>query len=304
MANHHGRRRYAAFAGILATLALIVGSAAAPAAAAPPPPISYVALGDSYAAGTGAGGLYKPPGVACWQSHPGYVDDVANTGRVELAVNLACHGALLFNDPANPSPFYNGAPTVQEQIIAGQSALQTAGLVSITAGAVDAGSLLALSACASPDTSVCAATVARIRANVGSLVPALAASYAGVRAAAPSATIAVLGYPRLFDPSRGDVTAGGVAVVPVANQVQVNLAVDSLNAAIAQAVGLSGPKVQFVDVTKRFLGHAVNSGADAWLVLLLLNPLPDANFHPNVAGHQAYAAALLSTAKPARPAKQ
>ncbi|MFK0039466.1 SGNH/GDSL hydrolase family protein [Paenarthrobacter sp. NPDC090517] len=306
MATHQARRRNLALAGGLAALALTLGFTASPATAAPPPPVTYVALGDSYTAGTGAGGLYRDS--LCWQSQSGYVDIVAASGRVDLLTNLACHGALLSFDPLNPSPFYNGAPTVVEQIFAGQTALQNAELVSITAGAIDAGSLLALQACASPDTTTCAGTVAGIRANLSSVTTALAGTYGLIRASAPNATIAVMGYPRLFDPSQGDLVIPGVTVVPVANQVLANTAVDDLNRAIAAAVQLSGKNVVFVDVTKRFRGHAVNS-AEPWIVLIPapvppFDRLPDANFHPNVAGHQAYAAALISTVKPAQLAKR
>lgn len=306
MATHQLRRRHTTFAGAFAVLALTLGFTASPATAAPPPPVDYVALGDSYTAGTGAGGLYAD--AICWQSEPGYVDVVAASGRVNLLTNLACHGALLSFDPLNPSPFYNGAPTVVEQIFSGQGALHNAEMVSITAGAIDAGSLVALQACASPDTATCAGTVAWIRANLGSVTTALAGTYGLIRASAPNATIAVMGYPGLFDPSQGDLVIPGLTVVPVANQVLVNAAVDDVNKAIAAAVQLSGNNVVFVDVTKRFRGHAVNS-AEPWIVLVPapvppFDRLPDANFHPNPAGHQAYAAALLSTIKPAQLAKR
>ena len=300
MATHRARRRHLAFAGGLVALALTLGFTASPATAAPPPPVTYVALGDSYTAGTGAGGLYRPP-VACWQSHPGYVDDVAATGRVTLLDNLACHGAVLF--PAGP--FYDGlTPSVFEQInsTAGQSALHNAELVSITAGAVDAGSLLALQACSTPDAQLCEGTVNGIIANLPVVESGLEIIYQTIRASAPGATIAVLGYPRLFDP------ANGLPVIPPANQAQVNLAIDALNTTIAKAVADSQTNAKFIDVTKKFLGHAANS-ADPWLVMVLapvppFDRLPDANFHPNAAGHLAYAAALLSATKPAQLAKR
>ncbi|MFJ5954450.1 SGNH/GDSL hydrolase family protein [Paenarthrobacter sp. NPDC092416] len=295
MATHRARRRYTAFAGGLAVLAFILGFMTSPANAAPPPPVTYVALGDSYTAGTGSGGLYRPP-VACWQSHPGYVDDVAATGRVTLLANLACHGAVL--SPA--SPFYDGVtPTVLEQVLGGQPALQNAGLVSVTAGAIDAGSLLILAACSAPGPVSCADTVAAVAANLPSLQAGLVSTYQAIQAAAPNARIAVMGYPRLFDP------VNGVPVLPPSNQLLVNQAVDALNATIKAAVLASGTNAQFVDVTSRFIGHAANSGAESWIVLEFLSPLPDANFHPNVAGHlNGYASALISAIKPAKLAKQ
>ncbi|MEV7606308.1 SGNH/GDSL hydrolase family protein [Paenarthrobacter sp. NPDC089322] len=302
MATHQSRRRYPALAGGLAIAALTMGFVAGPATAAPPPPVDYVALGDSYTAGTGAGGVTRPSGVACWQSEGGYVDLVDDSPKVSLVANLACHGAVL----SSTSPFYDFmTPTVAEQIFSpvGQQALADAELVSITAGAVDAGSLLALQACASPDTVTCAATVAGIIQNLGTLEAGLEATYQAIQASAPDAVIAVLGYPRLFDPSQGDIVVNGVTVVPVENQILVNQAIDALNATIAKAVAESGTNAVFIDVTKRFTGHAVNSD-NPWIVLDLTQPLADANFHPNDEGHQAYASALLSSVKLTQLAKR
>ncbi|GAA3283913.1 hypothetical protein AAU01_04590 [Paenarthrobacter aurescens] len=215
--------------------------------------------------------------------------------KVTLTVNLACHGAVL----SDASPFYDVVtPTIAQQIAAGQQALAGAELISITAGAVDAGSGLALQACASPDTQLCAATVAGIIANLqsGALQTALATTYQAIEASAPDAVIAVLGYPRLFDPSQGDIVINGITIVPVQNQILVNQAIDALNATIAAAVASSGTNAVFIDVTKRFLGHAVNSD-NPWIVLDLTQAAADANFHPSDAGHQAYASALLSSVK-------
>ncbi|MGO4246759.1 GDSL-type esterase/lipase family protein [Paenarthrobacter sp. RAF54_2] len=174
--------------------------------------------------------------------------------------------------------------------------------MSITAGAVDAGSLRALQNCSTPDTQLCEATVNAIIADLPVIEFGLETIYQSIRGSAPGATIAVLGYPRLFDP------VNGLPVIPPANQVQVNRAIDALNATIAKAAAESQTNAVFIDVTKKFLGHAANS-ADPWLVMVLapvppFDRLPDANFHPNVAGHRAYAAALLSAVKPAQLAKR
>lgn len=304
MAKQNSRRRIPALVGGLAIAALTLGFTVAPATAAPPPPLDYVALGDSYTAGTGADGLYWPQGETCWQSEGGYVDLVAATGRVELVANAACHGAFL--------DLAVGAVPVSQQLagLIPGSLNATTDLVSITAGALDAGSGLALQACSTPDTQLCAQKVAGAIQDLqsGALLGGLALTYQTIQAAAPNATIAVLGYPRLFDPTQGDIVVNGITVVPGANQILVNQAIDALNATIAKAVTVSGTNAVFVDVTKRFRGHAVNSD-DPWLVLLLApvppnTSLPDANFHPNDAGHQAYASALLSTIKPAKLVKQ
>ncbi|AFR30275.1 SGNH/GDSL hydrolase family protein [Arthrobacter sp. Rue61a] len=294
MATHQLRRRHTAFAGALAVLALTLGFTASPATAAPPPPVDYVALGDSYTAGTGAGGLYAD--AICWQSEGGYVDVVADTGRVNLLANGACHGALLFTLDEVP------IPSVSAQISGLGNELAAAELVSITAGANDIGSGDALVACLTQTLIICQGAVNNAMSLLPGLELTLAEFYRDIAEAAPKATIAVMGYPLLFDP------INGVPIVSVEHQIEVNRAVAALNTTIAAAVKASEVNAVFVDVTKRFRGHAVNS-AEPWIVLVPapvppFNRLPDANFHPNPAGHQAYAAALLSTIKPAQLAKR
>lgn len=273
-------------------MALAMGAAAIPAEAAPPPRADYVAVGDSYTAGTGAGPFATP--LPCLQSHPGYVDVVGATGRVALVANAACHGALL-NTTAP-----GGVPSVVVQIggLAGAGSLSAGTeLVSITAGANDVGFNTVLLTCAYQPQNCAAA----LQASKDALVPlrqGLAATYWTVRQAAPTAKIAVLGYPRLFDP------AVGVAGINPAILAALNQATDDLNAAISGAVADANVGAQFISVTGRFTGHAANS-ADPWIVLDLANPLAPQNFHPNAAGHSlGYAAALMGAVKPAQLARQ
>ncbi|MEV7133968.1 SGNH/GDSL hydrolase family protein [Arthrobacter sp. NPDC093128] len=290
------RRRRAAFAAGLATLALALGTAAGPAGpatAAPALQLNYVAIGDSYTAGTGAGEDVKPASTTCWQSSPGYVADVDKTGRVSLVVNAACHGALLTGGTET-------SVQTQIQTLAYTQALNAStGMVTVTAGANDAGVSPVLLACASNGVEVCANAVAASEGALGQVGTGLATAYATIQGVAPNAKIAVLGYPRLFEPADGN------PYFSLDEQVLINLATDRLNAAIAGAVASAnagGADAQFVDVTPRFSGHAVNSD-DPWIVYNGGNPLADSNFHPNAAGHRAYATAVMSEVKPAKLAK-
>ncbi|XAS66698.1 SGNH/GDSL hydrolase family protein [Micrococcaceae bacterium Sec5.7] len=295
------RRRRSALAAGLATMAMALGFAAAPAQAAPPPKVSYVAVGDSYTAGTGSGTAMRPAATSCWRSNPGYVDVVGSTGRVNLVGNGACHGAAL--SPASPAyDFFT--PSVAEQIggLAGAGLLNgRTGLVSITAGANDVGVYQILQICALSTEAACGAAVATASGALPALGAGLAQTYLAIHSVAPNAKIAVMGYPRLFDP------VNGIPVIPVDNQTLVNQATGSLNATIAAAVtaanSLYGANGQYVDVTSRFTGHAANS-LDPWLVLDTSNPFADSNFHPNVTGYsQGYVAALMGAVKPAQLAK-
>jgi lysophospholipase L1-like esterase len=287
------RRRRAAFAAGLATLALALGTAAGPATAAPALQLNYVAIGDSYTAGTGAGAAIKPANTTCWQSSPGYVADVDDTGRVSLVVNAACHGALLTGGTET-------SVETQIQTLAYTTALNAStGMVTFTAGANDAGVSQVLLACATYGVEQCAGAVAASEGALGPVGAGLETAYKTIHMFAPSAKIAVLGYPRLFEPADGN------PYFSLEEQRLINQATDNLNAAIAKAVGNAntyGANAQFVDVTARFAGQAVNS-ADPWIVFDLANLRADSNFHPNVAGHLGYAAAVMGEVKPAKLAR-
>jgi lysophospholipase L1-like esterase len=283
-------------------MAMAMGLTAIPAEAASPPPVDYVALGDSYTAGTGAGEPYRPPGVDCWQSRRGYVDIVGQTGRVNLVANAACHGAVL----SQASPTWDPViytPTVQEQlgglVLAGKISAGTE-LVSITAGANDLGFSFVLGACSVSSEQVCAGAIDQATSStaLSFLTASLVQTYASIHAAAPNAKIAVMGYPLLFDP------ASSFAPIPPAHQQLMNQATVAVNATIASAAdianGLYQANAQYVDVTARFAGHASNSVAP-WIVLDTARPTADYNFHPNRAGHSlGYAAALMTAVKPAQ----
>lgn len=301
MENRAVRRRRSAFAAFLATLVMALGFTAVPADAAPRRHVDYVALGDSYTAGTGAGEPVRPPGVDCWQSGRGYVEVVGKTGRVDLVKNAACHGAVLSPD----SFFYDDdlyTPTVQEQIqalVASGALSSDTDLVSITAGANDLGFAYVLGVCAFSAVNVCDSAVDQATSppSLEALRWALTQTYASIGAYAPNARIAVLGYPLLFDP------VNPLAPILVENQVRMNDATVQVNATIEAAVEsadyVRGVDAQYIDVTDEFAGHGAFS-SDPWLQLSPTNFAADYNFHPNKEGHRAYASALLEAVKPAQ----
>lgn len=292
------RRRCSALLAGVASVAMLLGAATAPAEAALPAKVDYVALGDSYTAGTGAG-AFIPTEDPCVKTPGGYVDVVGKTGRVNLVVNKACHGALLDqesyieHDPAIPS--------VQQQIQALKDSNDLNGgteLVSITAGANDVGVTGVLVTCLTQLPSACLSAIQVSATFFPVMQTDLVTRLKEIRLAAPNAQITVLGYPRLFDPT----TPFGQADPTVLGSIDA--AVYALNGAISGAVAASGTGAVFVDVTGRFAGHEVNSG-DPWIFFsppaVTGTPTFDPrNFHPNKEGHRAYASALLEAAKPAQ----
>ncbi|WP_455835312.1 SGNH/GDSL hydrolase family protein [Pseudarthrobacter siccitolerans] len=297
MADRTERRRHSAFAAALATVAMALGFTAVPADAAPPTGIDYVALGDSYTAGTGAGTF--PALTPCIKTPGGYVDVVEETRRVNLVVNAACHGSLLTYDPdIQHDP---RIPYVHQQIdvlITSGALTADTELVTLTAGANDVGVTGVLVTCLTQSPQACLAAVQASAAFFPEMQTKLVAALQRIRTAAPNAEIVVFGYPRLFDP-----TIPFAQIDPgVLNAI--NTAVDALNDSIEAAVNYSGTGAVFVDVTNRFKGHAVNSD-NPWIFFTAPSLAPDGslifdprNFHPNLAGHRAYASALLAAIKP------
>lgn len=298
------RRRHSALAAGLASVAMALGSAAVPASAAPPPrDVDYVALGDSYTAGTGADTIGRTPlgafvpTLPCTQTPGGYVDMVNAADPVVLVDNEACHGALL------ATPTWDGVTSVQDQIarlIAQGNLSADTELVSITAGANDVGVNTALFQCATSTPEACSQALGAAVQALPGIHANLVAAFAAINSQAPRARIVVLGYPNLFNPA-------GQEIIPVERQHLINAAAGGLNATIASsaatAKAMFGAQVQYVDVTARFSGHEVNT-PDPWIFLstyLDAGGVPQVdlfdprNFHPNQAGHAAYADAVLSS---------
>jgi lysophospholipase L1-like esterase len=256
------RRRRAAFAAGLATLALATGLAV-PAEAARP--TAYVALGDSYAAGVG-GGSYQD--LDCLRSENGYPAEADESKSVRLAANAACSGATIADVATKQLKRLNTGIT----------------LVTITAGGNDINSTAVLFTCIpDPASTQCAEAVGFARAMIGQVEGRVVEMVEAVRTQAPEAKIVLTGYPYLFDPSNGTTPQ------EVAFMTTVNAAIAELNGAIARAAKTS--ETEFVDVTDEFVGHAANS-----LVPWINGPGagPTEAFHPNAAGYRAYNLALAA----------
>jgi lysophospholipase L1-like esterase len=284
-----GRRRRPAFAAVLATLAMAIGLAAIPAEAAPPPAdVDLVAVGDSYTAGTGAGPFI--PNYPCTQTAGGYVDDLMALPIVDEVINGACHGALL---DAKASGV---VPSVMDQIAALAASEGLSGrteLVTLTAGANDLQFNTVLFTCAFSTFPDCQLEVQKAQAKLPAIQADLVEALTAIHRAAPRAKIAVFGYPFLFDP------ANGLPVLSPESQTLVNTGTAALNAtivaAVAEANAVSKANAVYIDVTAAFARHAANA-PDQWIVLDLVPPIEfaDDTFHPNSAGHAAYANALTT----------
>jgi len=265
--NNHSRTARCAVAALALVASLVVGVTTA--SAAPRQPVEYDALGDSYASGYGV-----PPYEACGRSQSAYAVQLDGRMKIDLDDFVACAGA-----------------TTASLVAGGQlNALDDdTDLVTISIGGNDIGWSTAVVACLGGTDAQCAGGLAATSGRVTTVLPGLLDSvYSQVSARAPEAHVVVTGYPRLFSPEYGVFLAASAP-----EQEALNDGADLLNGVIAEAAAEHG--FQFVDVTKRFLGHGVNA-PDAWV----LGPFDPGAFHPNTAGYEAYTAAQTASINPSR----
>jgi len=223
-------------------------------------PVTYVALGDSYAAGQGGGDEQG----ACLRSPKGYPGLLGRTVGIRLDVNAACSGATT-RDVQRKQLGALG-PSVQ--------------LVTLSVGGNDLNVAALPAVCARQTSSACEKAVRASLKALGGLSGKLTELYRAVEAAAPNARIMVTGYPSFYDVPK--TTDKDFATI-----VAVDAAVIALNDAIKQAVATqqrTGADIGFVDIS--FAGHGVES-KHPWYVLTGLDAL-----HPTDAGYRAYAKAV------------
>jgi lysophospholipase L1-like esterase len=222
----------------------------------------YVALGDSFAAGQGAGPYLN----ACLQSTRGYPALLGAVEGVNLLRNATCSGATTADVNTTQISALDGGTT----------------LVTLTVGGNDL-NVGSLAATCITLPFACKAAVNRARLRLPALAVSLATTYARIAAAAPNARILVTGYPALFKPPVND---------PFDVIASLNAGTTALNATIQGAVSLAGKNFHFVDVTSAFVGHGIGS-ADPWF-----HSAGDDIFHPNAAGYIAYKNALQAALSP------
>ncbi|MDJ0313912.1 SGNH/GDSL hydrolase family protein [Arthrobacter sp. H35-D1] len=283
MFTHHFRG-IAARAGAvtLLSLGLVAGMAGAPAMAQTQTArshsghshtgqttLAYTVMGDSYSAGSGAGGETGP----CRQSTAGYANDVAALTGAALT-NIACSGNTITDVTQTQVPQLSPATK----------------LVTITAGGNDVAWTTAVGTCLSPASTAAACKTAVANSiHLMKKVPRNATTMLkAIKAKAPHARILYLGYPRLFEPE--NMAAPTFTPTQVNGVKLLNGAADLLNGVIA-VTALSN-RVAFVPVAYRFAGHAIPS-AQPWLNYPPPFQIGEFPFHPNATGYlDGYTASL------------
>jgi len=249
-----------AFTTVLATDASTTGGA------------HYVALGDSYSSGVGAGSYISASGN-CLRSTSAYSQLWANSHSPASYVSVACSGA-----------------TTQDVLNNQISALSTATtLVSITIGGNDVGFSSVMQTCVLGSDSSCLSAINTATAQAKSILPGrLATTYNAIRAAAPNARVVVLDYPEFYDLSHSWYCPG----LSGTDRSALNNASDLLDSIIQTAAGSAG--FSFADVKGRFHGHELCDFFNEWLHSVNISDVTE-SYHPTADGHSgAYLPALTS----------
>lgn len=257
--------RCALTAGCALILAIALAAFAPPASAAT---VNYVALGDSYASGLGAGS-YDSASGNCKRSNNAYPKLWANANSPTSFRFVACSGATTTSVMNNQLSALSSSTT----------------LVTITVGGNDAGFASVMETCVLGSDSTCLNAINNAKAFMQNQLPGrLDTLYQTIRSKAPSARVVVLDYPRLYKIVNGCIGLSNT------KRTALNGAADLLDSVIASAAGRAGFTLS--GVRDEFNGHELCSGHD-WLNAVTI-PL-NHSYHPTARGQRdGYYAALNS----------
>jgi lysophospholipase L1-like esterase len=243
-------------AGLAAALGATV-ALATPAAASSS--VNYVALGDSYSSGVGAGNYIASSG-SCDRSTNAYSALWAAAHAPTSYTSVACSGAT--------------TTTVNNTQLSALSASTT--LVSITIGGNDVGFSNIMETCVLQGTSACVSAVQQAENFANASLPGLLdTTYNGIRAHAPNAAVVVLDYPVFYQ--LGTFCIG----LSSTSRAKINEGINLLDGVTSAAAARHG--FVFADVRSIFVGHQLCSGGTKWLHSLNITDITE-SYHPTAAG--------------------
>jgi lysophospholipase L1-like esterase len=266
----------------------------------------YVAMGDSYSSGEGAGDYESGTDLDDRDDFWPFNDDQELHNRCHRSMNTysrlvktrydfkggstftACSGAVL-NDLKNA----NDSNTGQGPQLAALD--KDTSLATISVGGNDLGFADILKACVIngahriPGIAGCQATYEpQMAGKVAALKQELIVGYRAMKDKAPNARVIVMGYPHLFVENPSDEAS---RLLYKQDQLWMNTKADQLNAMLKASAEEAG--VEFVDPTNAFKGHEVGSEAPWTNDLTFGGPgvmaVDPGSFHPNAQGQSVMA---------------
>ncbi|MFC5906875.1 SGNH/GDSL hydrolase family protein [Streptacidiphilus monticola] len=254
-------------------------------------PVNYVALGDSYSAGSGVLPLDLGAPLECARSTANYPHVLAARTGARLT-DVTCGGAQTKDFAGSQYP---GVAPQLDALSANTD------LVTMTIGGNDNNTFIdAILACGSAGVVTlglghpCASIYGSSFDDTidSSTYPALVSALTAVRAKAPNARVAIVGYPWIVP---AQAVPGCFAKMPIANgDIPYLRDLEAhLNAAVQRAAAATG--VRYVDMASVSNGHdACQPIGTRWIepVLFGTNYVP---VHPNALGEGAMATQIAST---------
>ena len=221
--------------------------------------VHYVALGDSYSSGVGAGSYIGSSG-SCDRSPNAYSALWATAHAPAAYTSVACSGAT--------------TTTVISSQLSALSASTT--LVSITIGGNDVGFANIMETCAVDGTSSCVAAVAPPRRRPRTPCPACStrSTTTSVRTRR-TRQVVVLDYPVFYQ--LGTLCIG----LSATSHAKIDEGIGIADGVISAAASRHG--FTFADVRNKFVGHQLCSGGTKWLHALNVTDITE-SYHPTAAG--------------------
>jgi lysophospholipase L1-like esterase len=247
----------AKFAAAVATATGLILGFAVPVYAAPA--VHYVALGDSYSSGVGAGSYISSSG-SCKRSTNAYPALWAAANSPASYTSVACSGAT--------------TSSLNSSQLGPLSATTT--LVSVSIGGNDAGFASIMTTCALQGESACLAAVQTAITFINNtLTGRLDSSYNAIKSRAPNARVVVLGYPVFYQ--LGTFCVG----LSENSRAKINEAINLADNVTRTVAGRHG--FTFADVRPIFVGHQLCSGGTKWLHAVNFLDI-GVSYHPTTAG--------------------
>jgi len=308
-------------AGVLTASAALVVCAVPAAASGGIAGDSYVALGDSYAAGEGIGTMTGAPVPGCQQSAQDYPHEVAARLGLQLT-DVSCSGAVTANIDTTPQRTGSGTVPLQDTALTAST-----DLVTVTIGGNDLGFVSIAEYCAalSPTGPLALHPQSNCsqeydpngddslqRKLDSTVTPAITRALRDIKRKAPRAKILVLDYLAI---STDKAEAPDPATYPAScfsSPLQKSsfpfTAVDTpyleqmeahLSAAVKAAAVATG--TEYVDVFDQSLQHSACAGTPLpWMNGITVSPaqfsVVPGSLHPNLAGATAMADAVTAAA--------
>lgn len=222
--------------------------------------VRYVALGDSYSAGVGAGSYISSSG-SCDRSPNAYSALWAAAHAPSSYASVACSGATTTD-------------VINKQLSALSSSTT---LVSITIGGNDENFGGIMQDCNLKGTTTCVNEINAAKADATAHLPAkLAKVYSAIKSKASNAHVVVLGYPDFYDVAKSCIGLSQASRTAIDSGIDL---LDSLTKTAATKAGFT-----FGDVRSAFVGHEIcDSGR--WLHSVNLLDIEE-SYHPTATGQK------------------